>query len=84
MFDKIEEMIEARFTRDNCIHKYDDNEVYITDAISEMLSAESAVKEYSIDMDTVFENPGCELSYLSIALICDGKLEHNVYIVEEY
>lgn len=84
MFDEIEEMIEARFTRDNCIHKYDDNEVYITDAIAEMLSAEPSVSEYSIDMDIVFENPGCELSYLSIAYICGGRLEHNVCIVTEY
>lgn len=84
MFDEIEEMFEARFIHNNCIHKYDNNGVHIVNAIAEILSAEFSVKEYSIDMDTVFENPDYEVSYLSVAYICGGRLEHNVYIVKEY
>ena len=82
MFDEINEMIESRFMHDDRILKYDENEIYITDAIAEMLSTEPSVSDYSIDMDIVFENPSCELSYLSIAYIYNGQLEHNVCIVE--
>ena len=80
---EINELIETRFTdNEGRIIKYDDNQVCIINAIDELLSNDMAVKEHSIDMDIVFENPGCELSYLSIAYICGDRLEHAVYIVE--
>lgn len=85
MINKINELIEKRFTDDsNAIVKYDENGNSIIDTIEELFSNDTTIKEYSIDTDIVFENSGCEFSYLSIAYIYNNKLEHITYIVETY
>lgn len=84
MFDKIEKLIEDQYTQeDGRIIKYDTNETYICDAIEKLIQSNSdTIKQYSLDCETVFENPGCEYSYLTIAYIESGKLEHFTYILE--
>ena len=85
MLDKINKLIETKFTDESgAIVKYDEDGNNIVDIIEELFSNDTTIKEHSIDMDTVFENPGCEFSYLSIAYIYNNKLEHITYIVETY
>lgn len=79
MIDKINELLDTRFSNGDYYRPYDDNDITADSVIEELLEAEESVSQYSVDMSMIYENPGCEVYYLSIAFITNGKLEHIVY-----
>lgn len=79
MIDKINELLDTRFSKGDYYRPYDDNDITADSVIEELFEAEASISQYSVDMSMIYENPGCEVYYLSIAFIENGKLEHVVY-----
>lgn len=84
MFNKIDAMLEERFSSGECgLRPYDDNGVHIATAIEELFEAEGFEKtDYSVDHDVVFSSPAVDVAYVSVAFIDQGKLHHTVYVIE--
>ena len=84
MFQKIEDLINERFANgDGSYDKYDENDVYIGDAIEKLFKEEGFEEdEFSVECDILFSNPAIDVGYLSIAYVDWGKLQHTVYLIE--
>lgn len=85
MFNKIDAMLEERFTScdESSLRPYDDNGVYIATAIEELFEAEGFDKDnYNVEHDVVFSSPAVDVAYVSVAFIDSGKLHHTVYVID--
>ena len=84
MFQKIEDLLNERFANgDGSYDKYDENDVYIGDAIEKLFKEEGFEEdEFSVECDILFSNPAIDVGYLSIAYVDWGKLQHTVYLIE--
>lgn len=83
IFEKINKIIEERFTDENeSIRLYDQNGNHIDSVITKLLENSNTVSQYSIDYDSVLDIPGTAIYYFSIAYIEDGILEHFTYEIE--
>ena len=79
MIEKIEKLLDERFYNGEYHKPYDENDIAADEAIEELLETEPSVSQYSVEMSQIYENPGCEVYYLSIAFIENDKLEHAVF-----
>ena len=84
MFNKIDAMLEERFSSEECgLRPYDDDGVHIATAIEELFEAEGFEKtDYSVEHDVVFSSPAVDVAYVSVAFVDWGKLHHTVYVIE--
>ena len=83
MFEKINKVIDERYldSRDN-ITLYDENGIHLAEAIESMLKEEDIISQYSVDYDQVYDSPGIDIYYFSIAYVEDGVLEHFTYDIK--
>lgn len=80
--DKINLLIDSRYTADDgTILPYDKADLCIDEAVQDLMR-ENEVADYSIDFDIIFNSPGYDCGYLSIAYIEGGRLVHGTYVVE--
>lgn len=83
MFEKISKVIDERYLVDNDhITLYDENGVHLAEVIEPMLEEEETISQYSVDYSQVYDSPGVEIYYFSVAYIEDGVLEHFTYEIE--
>lgn len=82
MFEKINEIIDERFLDGYHITLYDKNGVHLAEVIEPMLEEDDTISQYSVDYAEIYDNPGVEIYYFSIAYIENGKLEHFTYEIE--
>ena len=84
MNQKIEDLLNERFSNgDGSYDSYDENDVYIGDALEQLFREEEFEDgEFSIESDILFSNPSIDIGYLSIAYVDWGKLQHIVYLIE--
>ena len=69
----IENLIEERFDDGSYIRQYDDNEVLLDDAVSEVLAKFDI--QFSVENMCLFESPGYDTGVVVIAWIYDGTLD---------
>ena len=82
MFEKINKVIEERYSDGEHITLYDENGVHLAEVIESMLERESTISQYSVDYPKVYEDPAVSIYCLSIAYVEDGVLEHFTYEIE--
>lgn len=86
MFNKIDDMIEERFSYEDdeyAICPYDDNGVSLENAIIQLFKDEGfADNEFSVEMNTIYSSTAFDLGYVSVAYMDWGKLYHEVYEYE--
>ena len=84
MFDKIDAMLEERFSsEEGSLRPYDDNGIHIATAIEGLFEAENFKKTcYSVEHDVVFSSPAVDVAYVSVAFIEWGRLHHAVYVID--
>lgn len=86
MFDKIDTMLEERFSYENdeyALRPYDNEGISLESAITKLFEDEGFAKEdFSVEMSTVFSSPALDVGYVSIAYMDWGKLHHDVYEFE--
>lgn len=82
MFEKINRIIEERFLNGDHITLYDENGVHLAEVIEPMLEEDETISQYSVDYSQVFDSPGVDIYYFSVAYIENGKLEHFTYEIE--
>ena len=82
MIEKIYEALKSFEDENGILHWYNNEGVYISDAIDQVFTDEDYNnKEYSIDSEVVFSSPAIDAGYVSIAWVDWGKLYHETYIV---
>ena len=83
MFEKINKVIDERYldNRDN-ITLYDKDGIHLAEVIESMLEKEDTIFQYSVDYSQVYDSPGVDIYYFSIAYVEDGVLEHFTYEIE--
>lgn len=82
MENKINELLEERFSGYNdIIIPYDENEVKVTEAIKELFH-ENGIEQYDVDSLEAFENPDVTINAVSAAWIENGKLHTYNFITE--
>ena len=84
MFEKINKVIDERYSDENHITLYDGNGVHLAEVIEPMLEEEETISQYSVDYAEIFDSPGESVYYFSIAYIENGVLEHFTYEIEVY
>ena len=82
MFEKIDKVVDERFLDGDHITLYDKDGVHLAEVIEPMLKEEDTISQYSVDYAEVFDSPGVEIYYFSVAYIEIGKLEHFTYEIE--
>lgn len=82
MFEKINKIVDERFLDGDHITLHDENGVHLAEVIEPMLEEEETVSQYSVDYGQVFDSPGVDIYYFSVAYIENGKLEHFTYEIE--
>lgn len=82
MFEKINKVVDERYLDGEHIALYDENGVHLAEVVETMLEEENTVSQYSVDYSQVYDSPGLDIYYFSIAYVEDGVLEHFTYEVE--
>ena len=82
MFEKINKVIDERYLDGDHITLYDENGVHLAEVIEPMLEEEETVSQYSVGYSQVFDSPGVDIYYFSVAYIENGKLEHFTYEIK--
>lgn len=83
MFEKICKVIDSRYLEiGDHINLYDKDGIHLAEVIEPMLEEEETISQYSVDYSQVYDSPGLEIYYFSIAYIEDGVLEHFTYEIE--
>ena len=82
MFEKINKVVEERYTDGDYITLYDENGVHLAEVIESMLEEEDIISQYSVAYPKVYEDPAVSIYCLSIAYDDDGVLEHFTYEIE--
>lgn len=83
MFEKINQIIEERYLDGDYITLYDKNGVHLGEVVEPMLEEEETISQYSVDYSQVYDSPGIDIYYFSIAYVEDGVLEHFTYELKE-
>lgn len=84
MFEKINQIIEERYLDGDYITLYDKNGIHLAEVIEPMLEEEEdTISQYSVDYSQVYDSPGIDIYYFSIAYVEDGVLEHFTYELKE-
>lgn len=82
MFERINKIIDERYSNEERITLYDKDGIHLAEAIEPILEKESTISQYSVDYNQVYDNPGIDVYYFSIAYVEDGVLEHFTYKIE--
>lgn len=84
MFEKINKIIDERYTDEDHITLYDKDGIHLAEVIEPMLEKEDTISQYSVDYSQIYDSPGIDIYYFSIAYVEDGVLEHFTYEIEVY
>ena len=84
MFEKINKVIDERYSDGDHTTLYDENGVHLAEVIEQMLEKEDIISQYSVDYPKVYEDSAVSIYCLSIAYVEDGVLEHFTYEIEVY
>lgn len=84
MFEKISKVVNERYLDGDHIILYDENGVHLAEVIEPMLEEEETISQYSVDYSQIYDSPGLDIYYFSIAYVEDGVLEHFTYEIEVY
>ena len=82
MFEKINKVIEERYSDEDRITLYDENGVHLAEVIEQMLEEEDIISQYSVDYPEVYEDSAVSIYCFSSAYVEDGVLEHFTYEIE--
>jgi hypothetical protein len=82
MFEKINKVVDERFLDGDRIALYDRNGIHLAEVIEPMLEEDEIISQYNIDYSQVYDSPGLEIYYFSIAYVEDGVLEHFTFEIE--
>ena len=82
LFEKINKVIEERYSDGDYITLYDENGVHLAEVIESMLEKEDIISQYSVDYPEVYEDSAVSIYCFSIAYVEDGVLEHFTYEIK--
>ena len=81
MYDRIMALLFERYATNNGnLTKCDENDIHLSEAIEELFDS-MGYKEamYSIEYNSLFDNPSIEVGYVSVAWIEADELHHEVF-----